>query len=80
MHSKHHNQNLEVLAITRSVAEVGVAEDFIWQTNFHICNYVIANMEEEDLKETLVHGGLVSLPIITSICFGSQYKVGKVVL
>ena len=58
MHSKRHNQNWEVLAITRSVAEVGVAEDFIWQTNFHICNYVIANMEEEDLKETLVHGGL----------------------
>ncbi|KAK9996388.1 hypothetical protein SO802_021074 [Lithocarpus litseifolius] len=32
-----------------------------------------ANMEEENLKETLAHGGL-SLPIITSICFGSQYK------
>ena len=31
MHSKRHNQNWEVLAITRSVAEVGVAEGFIWQ-------------------------------------------------
>ena len=24
-------------------------------------------MEEENLKETLAHGGLVSLPIITSV-------------
>ena len=40
---------------------------YLTETNFHICNYVIANMEEENLKETLAHGGHVSLPIITSV-------------
>lgn len=40
---------------------------YLAETNFHICYYVIANMEEEDLKETLAHGGLVALPIITSV-------------
>ena len=34
MHSKRHNQNWEVLAITRSVAEVGVAEGLFDRNQF----------------------------------------------
>ena len=55
-----------MLAITRSVAEVGVAEGLFDRNQFPR-NYVIANMNKENLKETLAHGGLVSLPIITSV-------------